>query len=78
LASARELKSATDEFRIEEFQKNSKKFTQLKKNYDVLIAAQKERVKRLNDFVDNLGIAVDFATVLDDAAKIAAGLAQSL
>lgn len=78
LGEARVLKTYIDKFRLEQFSANSQKFVQLRSNYSEIVASEKARLMRLKDLVDNLSMMVDFATVLDDAAKIAAGLAQSM
>lgn len=77
LKEARHLKEHLDAIRIDQFQKNSPLFAQLRQNYSVVIQNEKERVQKLKNLVDTLSTLVDFATILDDAAKIAAGLAQS-
>lgn len=60
------------------FEENTAQFQQLASNFQELNQATKTRLKRLKKIIENLELAVEFATVLDDAATIAAGLAQSL
>jgi len=73
-----ELKVPLDKLRKVDFGSNTEKLKSLVGELDKVKAQLKDELKRLNKIVDTLETVVEIAAILDDAAKIAAGLAKSL